>query len=610
MAKQFSVSAAIGLSDQISAPAKVVGDKLQRSLGGALTSVQQQAAGVSSALRGVTQKTESVGRATRRYQREAEGVRPIDRMLLELADARAEGLDELALQIERNIALAKIEARAKKGYITQERVVLETQIEDIKLSQRLKALKEGKAAAIAKAGAAAKKSGEDARWASKGWSRLGDGLRRLPGLAGRITGIGGLIGGVSAVGAAGGLVKLVDTQATSIDTLDKFATRVGVGIGALQEWQFAAQIAGINGDEFNDSLQELSQRIGEAKAGEGELLSFLQKVSPALWKQVKGAKGNGEALEIMVQAMRQIEDPAKRAAFANKIFGESGRKMALLANMSAGEIAKLREEKAKDGVATEEAAKIAADYADTKARLGSAIQGVGVSLASSLLPKLTPLLGRLTEWVRANRDIIATKLSNFVTGLGEALGRIDWVGIATGIGDFVRGLVGAAEWLGPEGLLVVGIGAAGIALTALLGPLGLVAGAILLLAANWDSVTKACANAVVAFTDYLGLTESAQTKGDKRSVALNAGTVDQFKRDLARDRIQQGRGSTADLAMSLWGVSLPTQAASAGANGRVQVEVDFRNVPAGARVNTDTDNPAQVPVKTNVGRRTLGTGAP
>ncbi len=611
MASEVGISAAIGLQDSFTAPLAKAASTARVAMRGALEDIQRAALGASLGIAKVSSSTDSLTQAAARYQREAEGITPIDQMRLELTDARAKGLSELAMMIERNIAVARIEQRVAKGEITNDRARLEIQIVDIEQTKRLSELKAKKSAETKKAGEAAKKAGADARRGAGGWKRLGDRLRSVRSTIGKFVGLGSLVGGVSVVGAAGGIMRLVDGHAQATDVMAKFASRVGMGIETLQEYEYAAGIAGITSDEFRDSLSELSQRIGEAKLGEGELLTFLKRASPALLEQVKGARDNGEAFELMVQAMRQIEDPTKRAAVASKVFGESGKKMALMANLSTAELLKLRAEQEANGNVTAEGAKLAEEYADAKSRLGSAVRGVAVSVASDLLPKVTPLLGRLTEWVRANREIIATKLTNFVVGLGEALGSIDWQAVVSGIGRFVEGLVRAAEWLGPDGMIIVGIGAMGAALTLSLGPIGLVLSGVALLAVYWDDVTAAAKRALEVASEATSWLQRIPGIGHVFGGAGTSGlvrdVVGQHQADL-EERAKQV--DPAEFSQRMFGVSLPRLAGADGASGRVQVEVDFRNLPDGARVNTETSDPARVPVKADVGRRTLGTGAP
>ncbi|MDR2337828.1 MAG: hypothetical protein LBE20_04160 [Deltaproteobacteria bacterium] len=51
--------------------------------------------------------------------------------------------------------------------------------------------------------------------------------------------------------------------------------------------------------------------MAQLSAGTGNMLSNIKKVSPNLVRQLKAAKGNEEAFDLMIKAIRGVQDPAK-----------------------------------------------------------------------------------------------------------------------------------------------------------------------------------------------------------------------------------------------------------------------------------------------------------
>src|SRR5690606_30868562 len=82
--------------------------------------------------------------------------------------------------------------------------------------------------------------------------------------------------------------------------------------------------AGVETQVLDRSMEGFARRLGEARAGTGDLASFLKKSSPAFLEQLQAATSTEDAFLLMADAIKQVEDPTDRAALAAKAFGESG----------------------------------------------------------------------------------------------------------------------------------------------------------------------------------------------------------------------------------------------------------------------------------------------
>lgn len=270
-------------------------------------------------------------------------------------------------------------------------------------------------------------------------SAIGGMLTRVRGLASRAGGsLKNMLNPMTVLagaGAVGAPLAMVRSYALATDEAAKFARQVGLNINALRQLEFAFDRSGIAPEEFKDGIKELTLRMGQLKAGEGSLLGFVDKVSPAFAEQLKGARDNEEALYLLIKAFRELEDPAARAALADAAFGGAGAKMARIADNSAEQLAELRKQHEQlAGVLDEEAGPQAEAFIDSMTNVKAALGGVKMQLAAGLLPTLTPLLERLSRWVAGNRQLIAQKVEAFIRGIGHALDRIDWDLVL----DFVR----------------------------------------------------------------------------------------------------------------------------------------------------------------------------
>lgn len=261
-----------------------------------------------------------------------------------------------------------------------------------------------------------------------------------------------------AAGVVAGAASLVVKRFIDAgDELGEFSARVGVGVEALQELRFAAERSGVSVEEFDQSLSTLNKGLGQMKAGTGKLNAFLGKVSPTLQKQMRGARNTGEAFDIMVAALAKVSDPARRAALASAAFGSAGGKMALMAQNGAEGLAKLREEARKYGIISQEEADAAGAADDAMINLKHSMVGVGNVIGSKVIPILIPLIQRLTEWIVQNRELIATKVQQFIEGFAETLKNVDWKGWLDDIRSVIQTIRSIIETLGGWNVAIISV---------------------------------------------------------------------------------------------------------------------------------------------------------
>jgi hypothetical protein len=304
------------------------------------------------------------------------------------------------------------------------------------------------------------------------------GIRSVASFAGRairgmLSPLGLLAGGGFVAGLGGLLKSFVETG----DSIGEFAAQVGIGTTALQEYEYAAERAGVESSTFRRSLEFFGKTVGTARAQGGKFIGVLGKMPRSFRQALAGAKSTDEALQIALGSLGAVRDESERAALAQALFGKSGAKMALLAAQGADGIKALREEAQRLGVVlSEDAVKAAGDADDKLIQFKGAVRGLKTAIASELLPVFVPLLKDLTEWFAKNRELIGQKIGSFVRGIVEWLGKVDFGGILRGVGDFFSGVKDVFDKLGGIKSLLAGMG---IAMLAGLGPVGIALGGIL-----------------------------------------------------------------------------------------------------------------------------------
>lgn len=425
----------------------------------------------------------------------------------------------------------------------------------------------------------------------------------VAGVLSKIALIGGVIGA-----AVVGLMSIVN----GFDALGDKAEAIGVSVDFLAQMRYAAAQTGAEVEQLDGGLQTFSKSLGQARAGTGRMASFLKKVSPALLVQLKAAKSNEAAFDLLAAAMAKLEDPAKRAALAQAALGDAA--LAPLFAQGADGIKKLREEYFGIAGSQEAAAKEAGKVDASMKKLGAATDGVKAALVEGLAPALVEIIEQLRVWLQGNRGAI----KEWAVDLGKRLpdaARALVSGIRTVI-DTIRPFVDegwklkvilgvlAAAILGP---VIGAIAALGIAL--LTNPIGLIVTGIALAAGLiikfwdpiagffsglWDGVTsvfEAAWGIIKAIVDKVVWAVDKVASGAswiKKHVGGGALI------DMAREAAEGPQAEAPDLFAQGPG----------GQSTEARVIVDITGAPRGTRVTTDPNSTANV--DTSLGLNMLG----
>lgn len=267
-----------------------------------------------------------------------------------------------------------------------------------------------------------------------------------------------LLGGTASIAGLGAMVK---KTAEFGDVMSKTIQKVGFSSAAYQEYAYAAKLCGMSTEEFNSNIGFLTKNMGQLRAGTGPLVAGISKISPVLADQLKHTKTNEEAFELLIKAIQKVEDPVKKAYIAQQAFGRGGQSMVLLANQGADGIAKLRKEAQDLGIVMEDSALTGSEsFLDSLERLKTAGQGLAQTITSKLLPIFEPIIEKMTKWVVANRDLIATKIGSFIEKIGEAISKIDFDTVGSALTTIIGGLFSFAKMIATCTPLIYAFGTA------------------------------------------------------------------------------------------------------------------------------------------------------
>lgn len=232
---------------------------------------------------------------------------------------------------------------------------------------------------------------------------LNKGLGAVGGAFGKVRSEAFILGAAMA-GAGFAIFKTVQSTVEAADKLGEMSQRVGLGVDAYAQLQHAAAQADVDQESFNGAMDQFNKRLGAAKAGTGALLAGLNKISPALAKQVTGAKSTEEAFGLVTKAFEQVTDSQRRSHLSDVLFGKSGLQMGQFLGQGSKAIdAQRRKFLALHG-SKEELVHRAGVFDNTMRETSAAVEGVKDSVVSALLPAFNRLAIFTTKFVTENRE--------------------------------------------------------------------------------------------------------------------------------------------------------------------------------------------------------------
>ena len=349
----------------------------------------------------------------------------------------------------------------------------------------------GRAVGLSKLGNAAKNLGE--RFGSVG--REG---KALVGTVASLAGKASLLFGA----AGGGAFALAKNTANAGDAAAKAAQRAGSGLRTWQEYAYAASLSAVGNEQLEKTFIKLQDMAVKAFQGDKTQKGLL-KLAGIDPRTAKGEIKNADSILMeLSDKVRELQDAGKGAEATNllkSILGDEGTKLMPLLRGGAEGLKQMRLEAHRLGlVFSDEDAQAAEEFNREMTRLGGSFRGIGFSLGKSLLPPLTKLSAKFTEWAAENREIIATKFDKWVNGI-----KIDelWKSIESGVdtlGRLADKAEAVAQFFGGWENVLIGLGAliSGkfiLSLASLAGAFGKLGLAILATPFGWFALAVAVA---------------------------------------------------------------------------------------------------------------------
>lgn len=277
--------------------------------------------------------------------------------------------------------------------------------------------------------------------------------------------VGTVIGTVLAVGATAAgaaIIRLTNDAIKNADAIRDLSIQVGASTETLSAYAYAAKQTGTDIDELGKGLLRLSKNATAAldpKSRQANLFEAL--LGPNFRDQIRDIE---TLLPAVADQFSRLEEGVQKTALAQELFGRSGASLMEFLNSGSRGLEEFAQRARELGIVIDQDTANAADeFNDILGDMREIAGGVGVQIASALLPSLVKTaaeLRTLAEEGEFANNIVGVLSATFSAGIwvidqyNNAVNRT-----AIGMQLIAEAAAGAGEVmrnLGPGGLLVEG----------------------------------------------------------------------------------------------------------------------------------------------------------
>lgn len=239
------------------------------------------------------------------------------------------------------------------------------------------------------------------------------------------------------IGGAAGLTRQIQETIKFADSIAKTADAAGISTNALQEYRYAAGLAGLETAEFDKAAIRLARTLGEAARGKDAPARVFESIGISIRDSIGNIKSTEQVLDEVVEAFAKIPDAARRASLAQELFGRDGVKMAVLLRDGSKSIEEMRQRARDLGLVLEEDLLRSAEKIND--RFDTLVQTITTGFKRSILETADAVTGRWDQAMRiveSSLEAIGVKAetaSKWVDVLGATLKSLPPFGLITSI---------------------------------------------------------------------------------------------------------------------------------------------------------------------------------
>lgn len=255
----------------------------------------------------------------------------------------------------------------------------------------------------------------------KKFKKLGNTVGDLAGPAFKRLGQGlAIVTGALAVGVAG-LVAYTSTWITSVQDMNEAADRLGIPAASLERLGFAAEASGGNVEQVTAAIETLATNLADMVRNDaGPAKEAFEDLGLTL-KDIEG-RNIEEQFGIISEAIGGLETTSQQTAVSLKLLGGAGSGLGALLGKSAKEVKALTDRADELGIVVGvEGRQAVQDFTDAFRETKAVLRSLGNVIGRRLVPTIRDALGRFRDWLIVNKDVIATRLDEWLKRIVDFL---------------------------------------------------------------------------------------------------------------------------------------------------------------------------------------------
>ncbi len=266
-------------------------------------------------------------------------------------------------------------------------------------------------------------------------------------VAGKIGSIVSPLAAIAGVGSIAGIAALATEWARLGFEVGRTAATIGISTGTLQSLRGAAQLAGVSSEALTGGLKSLGDTMQDALYGRNQqALVMMNRLGIGIHRTADGTVDTTRAFMDLSRVLSGMHNPQVQGLIARTFGLEES--LPLLRQGPAAIEAYQKKIADLGGVQSNAAIEAAAQLGMKMNMLHVAVGGVRNEIGARLAPILMPFIEQLANWLGKNRELIATRVGEFVESFAHWLEKVDFNKVLNGIAEFIKDIKSAVDWMG------------------------------------------------------------------------------------------------------------------------------------------------------------------
>lgn len=233
----------------------------------------------------------------------------------------------------------------------------------------------------------------------------------------RMAALGGIAGGA--------LASIVHSFAETGDELTRLSGKLGIGVEALQELQYAASLNEVEAGTLESTLAVLNRTVGQAASGAGPGRAAFRRLGIELRDTAGKIRPLQDLLPEIADKLNDLGDQGRRAALTAGIFGRAGADLSPLLRKGSAGIREAADEARRLGIImSKEDVHAADEFADSWTRFSRVLVSVRNKIAAQFIPVLSDVIAKLQVWLVDHREEIAAFAQKMARELPRVLRQV------------------------------------------------------------------------------------------------------------------------------------------------------------------------------------------